>query len=471
MAGLRLRRRPRLRTRVVVAAATSIVVAVVVLGAAVQVLLARHLHASLDGTLHDRAASIAQLSASAPALLTSQGVLEASIGPHPLEVEVVDRHGGIVGRSPTLGGRALPTSTLVARVIATGRSGYTTGTLGDEQLRIYVAPLADLGGPASGGAVIVAASTQDVNSTLAESRALIILSALAAAALVVPIAYFLTGRALAPLRELAAGAEVIEARRDPSLRLPAEPGDGRTPDELRRLADTLNRMLAALERAREGERRFVADASHELRNPLTALRGNAAYLARNGADPAALEDLREDADRLSRLVDELLALAREDAGEPPADPVRLDELAEELSGPRVTVTASDPGWVRGDEGALRRALANLVDNALEHGPEGGQVQVTVGRSAGKVVLAVTDQGPGIPPELVDQATSRFWRGDGGGSGHGSGLGLSLVRATAERHGGRLVIRGARFAIELDPLTPLSSDPDRSSGATNQGVRG
>jgi signal transduction histidine kinase len=213
----------------------------------------------------------------------------------------------------------------------------------------------------------------------------------------------------------------------------------------------------------------VADASHELRNPLTALRGNAAYLARNGADPAALEDLRADADRLSRLVDELLALAREDAGEPPTDPVRLDELAEEVSGPRVSVDATDPGWVRGDEGALRRALANLVDNALEHGPEGGRVQVTVGRSAGKVVMAVTDQGAGIPPELVDQATSRFWRGDGGVSGRGTGLGLSLVRATAERHGGRLVIQGARFAIELDPLTPLSSDPDRSSGATNQGV--
>ena len=86
-------------------------------------------------------------------------------------------------------------------------------------------------------------------------------------------------------------------------------------------------MLAALERAREGERRFVADASHELRNPLAALRGNAEYLARHGADAEALDDLREDAERLSRLVDELLALAREDAAALPQDAVRLDELA------------------------------------------------------------------------------------------------------------------------------------------------
>ena len=295
---------------------------------------------------------IVQVSASAPALLRSPSVLEQSAGPRPLAVEVLDRHGRIVARSLTLGGQTLQVGDLIAAAIEHGRSGYANATLGDDQMRVYAAPLPALGGPASGGAVIVAGTTDDLSSTLSESRALIVLSAIAAALLVVPIAYVLAGRALGPLRELAAAAEVIESRGDPAMRLPATGGE-RSPDEVARLGDTLNRMLSALERARDRERRFVADASHELRNPLTALRGNAAYLARNGADRAALRDLQEDADRLARLVDELLALAREESTPLPDEPVRLDRLAEPLGDEQVAVHAGDPGWVRGRRGRTR----------------------------------------------------------------------------------------------------------------------
>ncbi len=460
-------RAPRLRTRVVAAAAVSIVAAVVVLGAAVQVLLARHLHDELDATLRDRAAQVAQLAATAPALLTSPTVLEASVEPRQLDVEVVDHRGRILGRSPALGGSTLHASSLVAAAIRHGRSGYGDAGLGGRNLRLYVAPLAALGGPASGGAVIVASTTAEIDSTLRESRTLIIASALAAALLVVPIAFVLTGRALRPLAALAAGAEVIERRGDPSLRLPAGGGE-RTPDEVARLADTLNRMLAALERAREGERRFVADASHELRNPLAALRGNAEYLARHGADTEALADLREDAERLSRLVDELLALAREDAAALPQDPVRLDRLAQAAGGGRVNVRTDDPGLVRGDGQALQRALQNLISNAVRHGPADGPVDVSVTRAGAEVRLTVSDAGAGIPAELVGAATTRFWRGEDARSHPGSGLGLALVRATAERHGGRLEIDGASFSIVLPALTHLSGDggttrPDEPEG--------
>ncbi len=460
-------RAPRLRTRVVAAAAVSIVAAVVVLGAAVQVLLARHLHDELDATLRDRAAQVAQLAATAPALLTSPTVLEASVEPRQLDVEVVDHRGRILGRSPALGGSTLHAGSLVAAAIHHGRSGYGDASLGGRNLRVYVAPLASLGGPASGGAVIVASTTAEIESTLRESRTLIIASALAAALLVVPIAFVLTGRALRPLAALAAGAEVIERRGDPSLRLPAGGGE-RTPDEVARLADTLNRMLAALERAREGERRFVADASHELRNPLAALRGNAEYLARHGADTEALADLREDAERLSRLVDELLALAREDAAALPQDPVRLDGLAQAAGGGRVNVRIDDPGLVRGDGQALQRALQNLISNAVRHGPADGPVDVSVTRAGAEVRLTVSDAGAGIPSELVGAATTRFWRGEDARSHPGSGLGLALVRATAERHGGRLEIDGARFSIVLPALTHLSGDggttrPDEPEG--------
>jgi two-component system OmpR family sensor kinase len=456
------RRRPRLRTRVALAAAVSILAAVVVLGAAVQLLLARHLHESLDESLRNRAAAISQLSVSAPSLLTSSSAIETSVGPQPLEVQVVNRRGRVVGEGHAPGTHPpqLGMADLAAQVIHAGKPAYADSSAGGQEVRVYVAPLADVGrSPASGGAVIVAVSTDDVTDTLAESELLIVLSAVAAALLVVPIAFVLTGRALAPLGRLAAGAEVIEARGDPALRLPVEAADGRAPDDLDRLAETLNRMLAGLQRARDRERQFVADASHELRNPLTALRGNAAYLARNGADPAALEDLRTDADRLSRLVDELLALAREDAGEPPTEPVRLDQLAEPLAGDRVQVRADDPGWVRGDAGALGRALSNLVDNGLRHGPAGGTVQVRISRTGDMVELTVSDDGPGIPSELAELATQRFWRGEAAGAGEGSGLGLALVRAAAERHAGKLLISGSRMVMQIPALTPLSRPAD------------
>jgi two-component system, OmpR family, sensor kinase len=461
-------RAPRLRTRVVAAAAVSIVAAVVVLGAAVQVLLARHLHDELDATLRDRAAQVAQLAATAPALLTSPTVLEASVEPRQLDVEVVDHRGRILGRSPALGGSTLHAGSLVAAAIRHGRSGYGDAGLGGRNLRLYVAPLAALGGPASGGAVIVASTTAEIDSTLRESRTLIIASALAAALLVVPIAFVLTGRALRPLAALAEGAEVIEHRGDPALRLPGG-GDDRTPDEVARLRDTLNRMLTALERSREGERRFIADASHELRNPLAALRGNAEYLARHGADREALDDLREDAERLSRLVDELLRLAHEDAADLPQEAVRLDELALRTAAGRVTAHVDDPGVVRGDAAALERALRNLIENALRHGPADGAVDVTVQRRGDEVRLTVSDTGAGIPPELAEAATTRFWRGEDARAQPGSGLGLALVRSTAERHGGRLEIDGARFALVLPALTRLSGDDGRTQADEPEGA--
>jgi len=462
-------RRPHLRTRLVAAAAVSIVAAVILLGALVQVLLSRHLHQELDHTLRDRAAQVAQLAATAPALLASPTVLGASVEPRQLDVEVLDRHGRILGRSPSLGGATLPVGGLVRTAVHRGRSGYADGSIGGRPVRLYVAPLAALGGPASGGAVIVASSTDEIDSTLRESRTLIVASALTAALLVSVIAYVLIGRALRPLAALAAGAEVIERRGDPSLRLPGDGGDGRAPDEVARLADTLNRMLQALERSRVSERQFVADASHELRNPLAALRGNAEYLARHGADAEALADLREDAERLSRLVDDLLRLAHEDATGLPDEPVRLDELALAAAGGRVTAHAPEPLEVRGDRPALERALANLVSNALRHGPAEGPVEVCAERRGPEAWLTVSDSGPGIPPELVPAATTRFWRGEAARSTPGSGLGLALARATAERHGGRLAIDGARISLVLPALTRLSGDvgrtrPDEPEGA-------
>jgi signal transduction histidine kinase len=236
-----------------------------------------------------------------------------------------------------------------------------------------------------------------------------------------------------------------------------------------RLAETLNRMLAALDRARVVERRFLADASHELRTPVTALRGNIDYLRRHGPDPVAFEDLDADAARLSALVDNLLTLSREDeAGALDQDEVRLDVLAtvEAAGDSRVVVDAAEPVRVRGDEAALRRALENLLENARRHGPERGVITVKASQSNGLARLSVRDEGHGLSEEEAAHAFDRFWRKNRAGSG--SGLGLAIVKATAERHGGCVRVHGSEFTIELPALKEFSNKPGTTTADTRKG---
>ncbi|MEO9177203.1 MAG: HAMP domain-containing sensor histidine kinase, partial [Gaiellales bacterium] len=234
---------------------------------------------------------------------------------------------------------------------------------------------------------------------------------------------------------------------DPARRLP-EPGTG---DELSELAGTLNTMLGVLAAARERERRFVADASHELRTPLTALRGNAEHLARHGADPEALADLTGGAERLARLIDDLLVLAREDAAAPPpSERISLAELAARVAegSPLVDLDVREDARTLGDGGAIERALTNLVENAAVHGPAGGRIRLTVDRRADVAEIAVEDEGPGLSAADATRAVERFWRGGDAGARPGSGLGLAIARATAERHGGTLEVDGARFTLRF-----------------------
>jgi two-component system, OmpR family, sensor kinase len=440
-----------LRTRVAAAAAAAIVVAVVLLAIAVPALLSRELRRSLDDALRRRAADVAQLNAATPAELTQPGALEGRLTGGSLYVQVIDRAGRIVARSSALGGRVLPQDAAVASALRARRPAFADGTLGADAVRMYAAPLGALGrGPAAGGAVIVAGTTADIERTLDRTRTLVLLCAVVAAALAAGLATLLTRRALRPLGRLSAGARAIERSGDASERLP-QPS---TRDEVGHLAETLNAMLASLERAREAEHRFVGDASHELRTPLTALRGNAAYVVRHGSDPAVLADIEADAARLSRLLDDLLALAREDAAEPVrGEPVDLVVLGREAAAADedAELIVERPGVVRGERPALERALGNLVRNARRHGPSGGRVTVTVDGGA----ISVADEGPG--PRDPERAFERFWR-DGG---EGSGLGLAIVRAIAERHGGSVQVSGSRFTLALKEL----SESVRTTGAS------
>ena len=444
--------RVSIRWRVAIAAAAAILLAVVALGVAVDIVVGRHLHHSLDASLRRRAVAVAQLSASAPALLTTPGALESPLGGTDASVEVLDRRGRLVVRSLGLGGRVLPAAAPARRVIATGTPEFADATQAGERIRLYVAPLADLRGAAAGGAVVVAASPADLEETLHVLHAGLIFSALAAAILGAAAVALLLGRAFRPLGQLASSAADIERTADPGRRLP-ETG---VADEVGRLASTLNAMLGSLERSQDAERRFVADASHELRTPLTALRGNVAFLARYGATPELIADLQRDAERLARLADDLIAVSREEVAGPPGGDVALDEIvAAVVKGDARVRVRAEAVRVRGDRAALERAVSNLVQNAHLHGPAEGAISVVVEQAGGRAFVKVSDEGPGLRPADRERAFERFWRADHDDSG--SGLGLSIVRATAERHGGRAYAEGgACFTIELPALRELSS---------------
>ncbi len=452
-------RAPRtLRARIAAAAVASILAAIV-LFAVITVLLVNHdLRGSLDSALRERAQAVAQLAVSAPAVLDDPGALESPVSGRQIAVEVLDAHGRILARSLTLGAQLLPEDALARDAIEHGRTGAEEIELNGRPLRVYAAPIADAGGPAAGGAVLVASDTSDIARTTGSVGVGVALSGAVVVALAAFAAAVLTRRGLRPLRALADAAGEIERTADPSRRLP----EVQPLDEIGRLTGVLNRMLGALEQARAGERRFLADASHELRTPVTALLGNVEYAIRHGADADVLGDLRHDATRLARLVDSLLALERAGETAPPAERVALDALirsvAAELDPDRVRLGRVDPVAVRGDDAALRRALANLIENGLVHGPAAGAVTVTLERSGDRALLAVADEGPGPDPAQHGRLFERFWRGEGAAEYPGSGLGLSIVAAIASHHGGRVLVDGPVFTLEL-PVADTDTDTD------------
>jgi signal transduction histidine kinase len=440
-----------LRARLVAAAAGSILVAVAIFGVAAVTITSRQLHSTLDKALRQRARDVARLATSAPAVLTAPGALESPAGGRQVVVEVFDSRDRILARSVALGARLLPADPAIQRARRSGHAGFADIRLDGSPARLYAAPIASIGGSAAGGVVAVASQTSDIEETTRHLRALLLVSGLGAALLAAGLAALLTTRGLAPLRRLSSGAREIQRTADVSRRVPVP---AVADDEVGELTTVLNEMLAALERAREAERRFLADASHELRTPVSALLGNAEYVANHGATPEALADLRADAARLARLVDDLLVLERAETSGAPDEPVDLRELVrlESAGRERVVVGELADVRVRGDGEALRRALANLLDNALLHGPPGRPVHVDLRRNGDRARLVVRDEGSGPPTDSREQIFERFYRGADSGERPGSGLGLPIVAMIARRHGGTVTVDGAAFTLEL-PQSP------------------
>ena len=289
------------------------------------------------------------------------------------------------------------------------------------------------------------------------------------------VGWIVSGRMLRPLGEISNSVREIQAS-DLKQRIDL----GGPNDELRQLADTFDDMLGRLDEAFEGQRQFIHEASHELRNPLAVIRTN---LEVTLSDPdASAEDLRHAAEvversseRMARLVDDLLVYARKGTLSLERDPVDvallIDEAAEEFAAPAsaagVHLVHHAPAglWVIGDRLALRQALGNLLANAIRYSPEGTTVRIRGGLDGPWVWIAVEDQGPGIDPSDQDRVFQRFWRGnprEGREQGL-SGLGLTIVRQIAEALGGEVklvsqVDHGSAFALWLPAMVPAEPLP-------------
>jgi heavy metal sensor kinase len=278
--------------------------------------------------------------------------------------------------------------------------------------------------------------------------------------------YVLMRRALAPVGEITRTAEQITSR-NLSERLP----EAKTGDELEALSIALNRMIARIEHSFRHVNRFSADASHELRTPLTVLRGELEAIAQRPDLPLDVRETigstLEETERLSKIVESLLAIARLDAGEALMTRERFDlsELVTDTADQMrllaedkqivLKCTASGSVEVEGDQGRVKQVVVNLVDNAIKYTPEGGTVKIGVGVVSGIAVLEVADSGVGIPSEATGHVFERFYRVDKARSRQmgGAGLGLSIVKSICSAHEGRVSVestegKGSRFTVEL-----------------------
>jgi heavy metal sensor kinase len=268
--------------------------------------------------------------------------------------------------------------------------------------------------------------------------------------------YILARKSLAPVMDMSTQAGRISAA-NLHERLPIQ----NAKDELGRLAAAFNDLLERVDQSFERQRRFMSDASHELRTPAAILRGESEVALSRGERPAeeyreSLAVLHAEAQRLTQIVEDLFTLTRADAGQYPLSPQEfyLDELVADCThaarslalAKQITLTCEVPEElpIRADEALLRRMILNLLDNAIKYTPAQGRVTVTCDRAGSEYALSVTDSGPGIPADLQQRVFERFFRVDQArtrteNDGGGAGLGLSIARWIAEAHHGRLIL--------------------------------
>lgn len=419
----------RLPLRLRLTAAFALAMAVVL--AATAILLYVRLGAELEKTIDDGLQSRAR---DVTALVDRTGSL-ADVGSEDDFVQLLGQDGAVIDATPEVRGESQLTRTELAR--AANGPVFVDGTIdGDDPARLLALPVT-----ADGRRLVV------VLGTSAEGRADALESLLGQLLVAAPVAlllasllaYALAAAALRPVETMRRRAAAITGS-EPGSRLPVPEGN----DEIARLGATLNDMLERLEVALTRERSFVADASHELRTPLALLRAELDLALRRERTreelERALRSAADESDRLSRLAEDLLVLARADDGRLPLRPSMVgarelgDRVASRFS-TRGTIEVDAPPelTLKADAERVEQALGNLVENALVHGR--GAVRIVAEATNGLVELHVLDEGPGFRDGFAERAFDRFSRADDARSGAGAGLGLSIARAIARAHGG------------------------------------
>jgi signal transduction histidine kinase len=380
--------------------------------------------------------------------------------------EVLDADGAVLYVEATYRGGPLPLA--LATIKAAADAGPQTVALPDKQkLRIAVRSWQRAG---QSGYIVAGQTDRAIQRQLGGLRGFLVLVGFCCLAGAVVAMWLVARAALEPLTTMARTADAIADTSDLSRRLPQRT----VHDEVGRLTSSFNAMFARLQdayarlaTALEAQKRFVGDASHELRTPLTTIRNNAGLLlSRDDITEsdrrAALQDIADEGDRMTRLVQQLLQLARADAGyHLPKDSVDLRPLVEDVvrqargnhPDRRVGVEIGGDAAVSGNADALRQLLWILIDNAARHTRPGGAIVVALDAAEGRALLKVADDGEGVPEDALARIFDRFYQADAARSGGGAGLGLSIAGWIAAEHQGQLSVRnnagpGATFTLDL-----------------------
>ena len=439
------------------------------LSAGVYFYLSRSLYRSLDDSLELRSTQLVSF----PAILESirQGEFQEELG------EIVTLYFYADNQSvewPSPGTNITLSNEFISQAIA-GTGLFTTiQTAEGEGLRLLAVPV-NLGpsGPTPSlppALLVIGRSTRQIDQASAGLVRTLIIVVPLVLALAAGGGIFLARRALKPVDEIAQTAEEIEEN-DLSQRINVN-----TKDELGRLAATLNAMIGRLEKAFQRQKQFTSDASHELRAPLSVIEAESSLALQkerpSGDYKQSLETISQEAKQMSSLIDQLLTLARADAGKEQWNftEVSLDKLITNLSAD-VEILCQEKGLsfqlgqtqdaiVKGDEVRLRELFMNLLNNAIRYTPAPGTVSVSLRREAQMAVVAIKDTGVGIPPEDIPFIFERFYRVDKSRSrAEGStGLGLAISRHIAEAHGGKIEVEsqvgsGSTFSVWLPLLSP------------------
>ena len=400
--------------------------------------------------------------------------------------EVWTLRGEPVARTKNLEDRDLPLPDDVRRSVAsTGKPELFSFRWQGRSYRGLVYPLVLIGVEHRDHLLEVVAPREEADAVLSHFLRVLSLILLFGTAAACVLGWWLAGHAVRPVTEIIRQAESIDMSSAPH-RLSAKTET----DELSRLVSVLNTMLARIDTAFQNQRRFLADAGHEIKTPLTILRGDVEVALRRQR-PASeyrtvLEQALEDLKEVSSLAEGLITLARSDSEglEPGRANVSVQELLRKvqsryskaalIAGVKLNVDVDGALFVKGDAGFLERALSNLVDNAIKYGRGGGEVSLSASPAqASMVLIEVTDRGPGIPESERVHVFERFYRGEmARRSTRGSGLGLAIVKAIIESHDGQIRLQsetGHRTTLSLvlpaaAPRTQGSSTDERVASA-------